>query len=104
MTLRERLVALARSQKLALTLNLDEMVDVSWHTREEFAFAAARMALEDAENACREKAQHDYLEAEAHKPGIELLRRVTMGNRCDDCAEDIRALRDELDGPSNAAS
>lgn len=54
-------------------------------------------ALTEAAALCRTKAQFDYAEADIagnRSWNIEQQRRVTMGNRCDDCAQDIEALRD----------
>lgn len=83
--LRERLMALA-----------DDAEGCKSSISRNIALAAARLALDDAAQACAAKAQHDYMESATLKPGIELLRRVAMGNRCDDCAQDIRAMREGL--------
>ena len=83
MTLRERLIALAHCEP-----------DEQW-IPEKLAISAAKMALEDAERACQQIARHDY--ESAKEKGKDRVRRVAMGNRCDDCAEDIRALREGLE-------
>lgn len=51
--------------------------------------AERRAALTEAAEVCRAKARHDYDSIEDDLP------RIAMGNRCDDCPQDIEALRDK---------
>ena len=90
MTLRDRLKELVCASAIAETGSQEEEIC-------NIAIAAARVALEDATKVCVDMARHDYEMADMSKPGIEKLRRVAMGNRCDDCANDIRALREGLE-------
>jgi hypothetical protein len=55
---------------------------------------AEREAYTLAAQLCRDKARHDYDLAHAATRRPERAARIAMGNRCDDCAQDIEALRD----------
>ena len=84
MTLRERLMALADSDKY----------DGCRNELQEVALAAARLALEDAAQACEAQANH-ALSAQkgdpSHAVNVQLRMMALLPN---DCAAAIRALRD----------
>lgn len=72
-------------------------------TQEEFEKLLTEMrkdvrfvALSDAARLCREKARHCYTESKRCPDHYEYFQKlIAQGNRCDDCAEDIEALRDQ---------
>lgn len=52
-----------------------------------------REALTEAAELCMKLAQHDYSQSGDGLP------RIQMGNRCDDCAANIKSLRDQPEAP-----
>ena len=87
MTLRDRLMDLSNSQ---------DAYGYEHPTREHVALAAARLALEDAAQACEAQANH-ALSAQkgdpSHAVNVQLRMMALLPN---DCAAAIRALRDGI--------
>jgi hypothetical protein len=77
-------------------LTLEAERDTAIRERDAACAEAEREAYTRAAQLCRDKAKHDYDVANAATRRPERAAWIAMGNRCDDCAQDIEALRDKV--------